>query len=258
MVDPFAAAESVGDSDSPHSWERMEASIDLSLLVCVPPAPFLAHSEGPFPVDRPPQDVLDRSITAATTIYREAFKKAFSMATDTPVIYQRSYVPPSAYMKGGPISAPWEIIEFLQDTLLSLDMAQALIQDLISSAVWEARHNLSSLFQQHAVPPEARPYEYQGSVPIRSVCEDHARRTYQELNVGLASIHPASRASPDYPATGDLFTVIVPYQGGSIIYVVSSTLLLFSLLPTHPNGSDALDRKSWYEHFPEDERPPYR
>lgn len=258
VFDPFVAAREHGDGSALTAWERMTDTADSSLLVSVPPNPFLKYSEGPFGPDGPPQDVLDRSIDVAVTAYREAFDRALASVSDAPAINQYRYTPPSAYGRDGAISAPWEIVEFLQHALLSRDMAAGLMQSLIASAAWDAHHSLTAIFRRHKVPAHARSYGTLGSIIVRSVCEDHARHAFPNLDLGLGSIHPASAPSADYPATGDLFTVVVPYPQGSMVYVVNGQLYLYSLVRTHPDGSESLDRDSWYSHFPEEERPPYR
>ena len=257
MFDPFAAAARDGNEDTLASWERMSATVDSTLLVSVPPNTFLAYSEGPFGPDGPPQEVLDRSTDAVATIYRDTLERALASVTDATAVARYSYTPPSAYGKAGAIGAPWEIIEFLRDTLLSLEMAENLIRDTISAAVWESRHQLAAFFRRERVPANDRPYGLLGSTVIRDVCESHARRTFLKYKIGSASVYPASAPSPDYPVIGDLFTVVVPYQQGSIVYVVTSSLLLASLVRTDPSGSQAMNRDSWYAHFPEEERPTY-
>lgn len=133
--DPYEAASSLGDTGNLESWTKFQASLEESVFVAVPPAPFLMFSEGPFGPDGPPQDVLDRSIATIANVYETSFTESFSQHTQSANVDSRPYVPPALYGKGGAISAPYEIVELIRDIVPSIDIARDVFISLIASAV---------------------------------------------------------------------------------------------------------------------------
>lgn len=238
------------DNETLRIWSQFEESIGVIPRVIIEPDLYLKYVVTPPDYDGHTQQTLDQGIAQVVDIYKSTFEEVFQHHSDNLLVTQTAYAPPAAFGKGGPIGAAYQVLQFAIDNPETMEIGRGVVGGLLAEAVWKSSNALFKYFRSVKIPEsEQRPPSHD-PILITAVCETHSREFYSEFRPKPAQVFSAlNPPSSNLPVDGNVYTIVVPYRNGSIIYVVTERMELLSHFRVHSKGAVPLDRSTWYGKF---------
>jgi hypothetical protein len=246
MCDP---AESIGSEDRLQSerWTKFEEDDPTSIRVIISPGfhftdYHLAQAKGIHP-----QKALDNDIAEVAQIYQDAFQGIRSTLNSNDAQVEREpYTPPSAWRKGGELSAPWQIVQLVFTSEVGIGVVSGLAAQSISAAAIKAWRAMLKRWKTSEVEPQVRNVPSHSPLIMTALCERHARQYHGDKKVFReGNWFRVAWSGADAPASLSLLLVTIPIRSGSLVYVVTDRLELMQLIETSPRLTAELDRRTW-------------